>query len=124
MTINIESLELGKILGSSINNVFNYNDGFVETEETTNLDLYMSNNVDVHACILVSKSTLSSTSFVLDHPVYSDLDSSVLLLNGIYASANDRYYVYCQEWDHFTDSRYIDGGTTATIDTTNKRVIF
>jgi hypothetical protein len=117
-------LKLGNALGNTSKTLSNTKQDYIESDDSGDLNIVALENIKVHDCILISKNTLGTGSFVLDHPIYSDLDSSILSLDGDYTLANERLFVLCNHWDHFTSSEYIDGGTTATIDTTNKKVIF
>lgn len=48
------------------------------------LNLFFRNDIRVTGQVTLTKKVHSGTSFVLDHPVYGELDSAVLALDGGY----------------------------------------
>jgi hypothetical protein len=85
MVQNTAATELGKALGSALYNTQLYKDDFIDTEEVTNIDLYMGESIVITGTYIVSSRALPGSAFILDHPVYCNLDSSTLNLDGNYA---------------------------------------
>ncbi len=82
---NLDSIELGRIIGTGLQNANQYKDDFVESEEVTDINLTTLESINLSGSYFVYKNPMSTTSFVLDHPVYGELDSSTLLIDGGYA---------------------------------------
>ena len=74
MVQNIIATELGKAVGNALYNTQLYKDDFIDTEEVTNIDLYMGETLQVTGTYIVSSRALPGSAFILDHPVYSNLD--------------------------------------------------
>jgi hypothetical protein len=88
MAVNLETNELGKLLGQNIANFNQYRSDFVESEEVSDLDLYYTGSIELTGIWTVSSWALSPSVFMLDHPVYGILDKTVLVLSGAHLGAS------------------------------------
>lgn len=86
MTFN-SATELGKLIGQGLANANSYKEDFLETEELADLDIYGVESINLTGTAFISIGYLSSSSFVLDHPIYSKIGVSTLKLSGIYSSS-------------------------------------
>lgn len=74
MEYDFNSKEVADILGGTLKNASNYKETFVETEEFANLQLVNISPINVTGSAYLYARTLATSSFVLDHPVYGNLD--------------------------------------------------
>ena len=85
MAYDFDGQELASILGSNMKSAADYKESFVTTENSSNLQFVNIDTIEVTGSYYVYKKNLKSDSFVLDHPVYGELDSSILIIDGGYA---------------------------------------
>ena len=84
MGFNLSSIALGNILGQNIKNTDEYKQDMAETGDINFITFAPLHTINVTGTYVVTKYLLTTDSFVLDHPVYGELDSSVLKLDGGY----------------------------------------
>lgn len=95
--VDFNVTDLGNILGSSMRSASDYKQDFVETEGVTDIQLSMLESVKVTGSVYVYLNYLATSSFVIDHPVYGDVDSSTLSIDGDYASGSTDVLWYAGE---------------------------
>lgn len=83
--VNFDAVQLGKVLGGNITKTEGYRDDFIENEEFNDLLLGFLGRVIVTGKLVVTAWYYAEDSFVLDHPVLGEIDSSVLKIDGGYA---------------------------------------
>ena len=81
-----EDRELGKVIGGIISSQSETNEN-LSPDESENQDIIVANfSTNMSGSIQLIKKPYASDSFILDHPVYGELDSAVLKLDGGYAT--------------------------------------
>lgn len=76
--------ELGKIIGSLKSDQDTIKTNLAPDEEAGSLFIRNTENIKVTGVWTAIKRNYSTTSFIIDHVVYGELDSSTLLLDGGY----------------------------------------
>jgi hypothetical protein len=85
MTVDYDSIALGNTLGTNIQTADNLNQQRFESENITSFNVVRMDSVRLSSTTIISSLVYPSDSFILDHPVYGELDSSILKLDGGYA---------------------------------------
>lgn len=78
--------QLGQMLGSIINQQSNLQNNLSPDDPNGQFGLYAFEDEGVSDAFTLNLRTIATDSFVLDHPVYCVLDSSVLNLDGGYSA--------------------------------------
>jgi hypothetical protein len=86
--MNLIAVELGKTLGRSIAESNNYRQDFIETEEVTDINLVPIHTINVVGTYFVYSGNLGTSAFVIDHPVYGNINSATLHIDGNFISTN------------------------------------
>jgi len=87
--VNIsDTRELGNLLGTSLKSANDYKADFVESEYNADITLASLATVRVTGSWYIYKKLLGDESFVIDHPVYGELDSSILEIDGGYGDVD------------------------------------
>lgn len=76
--------QLGQVIGqiASEQEVIKEN---ISPEETSGDDqFFMFENIKINVTVTATKYVYPTDSFIIDHPVYGDIDSAVLLIDGGY----------------------------------------
>lgn len=99
-------------------------------DENAQLGVYYSESVVVHGQVRFYKKVYPTTSFIIDHPVYGDIDSSTLALDGGYLAGSESVPHFIgndgDRWvEHGQSLTYIDtDNTSATVDTSTYTITF
>ena len=80
--------EVGKILGQNISDTNNYKQGFEETEQLNDLNLASLETINVQGTWFIRAYNLGTSAFVIDHPVYGNINSATLHIDGNFISIN------------------------------------
>lgn len=93
--------ELGQIIGKMSQSQSDFkNDSFGDDEEGL-LDIGVNEFLVTTGSLALNGYLYATDSFVLDHPVYGDLNNPVLKLDGGYKQRPDVYYPsWPMAWDH------------------------
>ncbi len=78
--------EIGQAIGELSAGQTAIQDQLQTDEGGASFNIFQSENLQIEGTLTVTKFSLPSTSFVLDHPVYCYLDSPTLELDGGYAA--------------------------------------
>jgi hypothetical protein len=122
--------ELGRVIGKIANQQSSIRENMAPDDTDAQLGAYFQERMIVHGQRRVYQYDYADDSFVLDHPVHGELDSSYYQLDGGYSNpttpvilsiSNDAdKWVY-----HGTTTAYIDtDNTTATVDTNAFTITF
>lgn len=84
MTLD-ETDQLGDMLGGMGNEQDNLQQDINPNDPYASFQMVSDEAVTVGGYLAVTAKYLATTSFVIDHPVYGELDSSILALDGGYA---------------------------------------
>lgn len=77
--------KLATLLSDNINETDDVKRNISPDDLNSNYPLFINENpIKLTGTITLTKYTYATNSFVIDHPVYGELDSSVLLLDGGY----------------------------------------
>ena len=82
MALNSAS-QLGSMIGGLSSQQDNIMDNMTGDDESQD-QLFSTDELVVEGTIVLNKLTYPTDSFILDHPVYGDIDSSVLKIDGGY----------------------------------------
>lgn len=85
--------KLGRVLGSMSKDQQVTNENLTPEDVESQLQLLNSEVVEVVGSVTLTAKYYSSESFVIDHPVYGELDSSVLELDGGYDTTSENWPV-------------------------------
>ncbi len=85
MAIDIIS-RLGNVLGKSISDQSILRENIRPEDPNALIQVGARERIIVTGTLVINKGTLGTDSFVIDHPVYGELDSSVFKLDGGYSS--------------------------------------
>jgi hypothetical protein len=86
MSININAIELGQTIGKGLSGASQYKQDFVETEDITSLNLVAINTAQVVGSYFIYVKNLGTSAFVIDHPVYGNINSASLHIDGNFIS--------------------------------------
>ena len=81
------SQELGKLIGSAISSQSNIKNDLVADDVSGAIGTQASGSIILPTDCTVASLLIATDSFVLDHPVYGELDSAVLKLDGGYSGS-------------------------------------
>lgn len=79
--------ELGKELGRSLQSQNRIQQNMSADESDAQLNIYNTEDFVIEGTLTVSSLSIATDSFVLDHPVYGELDSPTLQLDGGYSGS-------------------------------------
>jgi hypothetical protein len=79
--------QLGQLLGSLSNQQSKLSQNISPDDSDPLLTLYTNDEIIVEGTFSASSKIYPTDSFILDHPIYCDIDSSVLKIDGGYASS-------------------------------------
>jgi hypothetical protein len=88
MVVDYDSISLANTIGKNIQTAGNLNQTVFDSENVSSLNIVGINSVQLQTTVLFIKHLLGSTSFQLDHSIYSRLDRSVLKLTGTYTGSS------------------------------------
>lgn len=80
--------EVGGIIGSNIKATKQIQEDHVSAEVQNSLLLSPISRSKVETTVTITQYFYGDTAFILDHPVYGELDSSTLELDGDYAQSD------------------------------------
>jgi len=80
-----ETREFGVMIGQMGSNQDDLQQNLTANDPLASFQLVADDIVTVGGYLAVTAKYLSTTSFVIDHPVYGELDSSVLAIDGTYS---------------------------------------
>ena len=83
--------DLGRIIGKLAQDQQTLQENVYPDDPSAQLQLIQSESIAWSGTLVLTKKSYSATSFVLDHPVYCDIDSATLEIDGGYQSS---YLVY------------------------------
>lgn len=86
--------ELGRTLAGISNEQANMKENMMPDDVDQQLLLFNGESIIVNLQAIGYYAIYSSTAFILDHPVYGELDSSTLELDGGYASTSTVAFTY------------------------------
>lgn len=76
--------EIGKIIGNSISEQSVIKENLSADDADNQLNVISSFDVVIDGKLIITKKTYDPESFVIDHPVQGELDSSVFVIDGGY----------------------------------------
>lgn len=85
---------IGKAIAQSINNSESIKQDVIPAEIINSLLIAPNESLRVILSVVGNYKHYPTTSFILDHPVYCDLDSSTLSLDGGYDSTTSSAWTY------------------------------
>lgn len=91
MAVDYDGIALGNSLGTNIQTTDTINQQRFESENVTELYIVSMDSIRLTSTTIISSLVYPSDSFILDHPVYGELDSSILKLDGGYAVVTASY---------------------------------
>ena len=80
--------ELGRIIGESTNSQEDIKTNLSPDEEAGSLVIKNTENIKVTGQVTITKKVYDEASFIIDHPVQGELDSSTLKIDGGYNEGN------------------------------------
>lgn len=129
MVVDFDSKQLVDTLGNTIKTGQDAKQDYFESEQSPDQQLVGIDNVIVEFNTLrIGVPALGTSSFVIDHPVLGDIDSSTLAIDGGYAGATSYFAVinnndnYKEQFAHL--SFINSSATTASVNTTTQVVSF
>lgn len=78
--------KLGKVIGNLAREQSILADNISPDDPNQSLLVGVNENIIVAGKLIVNQYTYPTDSFIIDHPVYGDIDSAVLNIDGGYAS--------------------------------------
>lgn len=86
--------ELGRTIAGISNEQARMKENMMPDDVDQQLLLFNGEAIKINLEVIGHYNIISSTSFVLDHPVYGELDSSTLQLDGGYTSTSTVAFTY------------------------------
>lgn len=108
-----EAEELATYIGNISSEQDNIKENAFAEEAINSFLLAPFETVKVSALLVVTKRTYGTTSFIIDHPVYGELDSSILELDGGYSGSEAQEFPATFPWSfeigtaEILESKYI-----------------
>jgi len=84
MTTSAE--ELGRIIGGIARQQSNIQENISPDEADALLNVYNTEQLVIEVVMTVTTKCYDANTFVIDHPVYGDIDSATLLIDGGYTA--------------------------------------
>jgi len=87
--------ELGKVLAGLANNQSTLAQNISPDVSDPLFSLYNQEGIIISGVLTVTNKLYATNSFIIDHPVYGEIDSAILLIDGGYASSalQDTYII-------------------------------
>jgi len=85
MPIN-DTAKLGSMLTKQADEQDAIKDNISPDDSETQEQIYLSELIRVGGTVTINRKDYAANTFVIDHPVYGDIDSATLLIDGGYAS--------------------------------------
>jgi len=86
--------ELGRIIAMNSNKTEQLKEDVFASDVSAAMLLAPLDRFKITMTVVGNQLNYSSTAFILDHPVYGELDSSTLALDGGYASSTTSTFTY------------------------------
>ena len=86
--------QLGRLIAGGLNETTQLKEDVFPSDVDQSLLLNPFEKVQVRLQLVANNLIYPSTSFILDHPTYGELDSSTLQLDGGYASSTTSTFTY------------------------------
>jgi hypothetical protein len=86
MVINYDTIALGNTLGTNLQTTGNMNQTVFDSENISALNIIGLGSIQLTSSIFFWRRDYATSSFIVDHPVYCNVNSSTLSLDSGYVS--------------------------------------